>query len=172
MASPSNTRIITYATRLFVDKTYGERPYVKHLMDVVENVEKYWEVCGLTPYEFEVAWKAAWLHDAVEDIEDVTFLTIEHLFGRDVSIAVLRLTDQPGRNRTERHHNTYPLTALHKVANFVKLCDRLANVSEGGRLNKMYAREHQFFTDTLYRPEFITIQNQIDQALAKELARL
>lgn len=172
MMSPTFTKVITYATRLFADKTYGDRPYVKHLMDVVDNVERYWEACGLTYYEFCVAWVAAWLHDAIEDIDEVTYASAMQMFGKDVADAVEAVTDKTGKNRSERHINTYPLTALHKVGNFLKLCDRLANVSEGGKLNKMYAKEHAYFSETLYREEFSVLQTEIDKALAPQLARL
>lgn len=171
MSSPTYKHIIVHATKLFAAKTYGDRPYIKHIMDVVENVEKYWAACGLTYYEFTVAWTAAWLHDAIEDTDE-TYVSILAMSGKDVADTVEAVTDRAGKNRKERHQNTYPLTAKHKIGTFLKLCDRLANVSAGGELNKMYAQEHAFFKDTLYRKEFASIQDAIDQALASWLAKL
>jgi (p)ppGpp synthase/HD superfamily hydrolase len=100
---------------------------------------------------FKEIEEIAYLHDTLEDTE-ASEKEIYELFGWGVWKRVLLLTDKPGKNRRERHRNTYPLIAEDPVATFVKLMDRLANV-QSGKLNpeklSMYKKEQKYFKETL-----------------------
>lgn len=79
------------------------------------------------------------------------------------------LKDEDGKNRKERHRNTYPKIALSKKATLIKLCDRYCNVKESlsdKRKLKMYQKEHEYFKKTLYiYDEYKGLHNEIDEMI-------
>ena len=103
---------------------------------------------------------AALLHDVVED----TAATQEYVcmcFGDDVADLVERVTNKPGKNRAEKHKNTYPRIQENNRARLLKYADRLANIrsccSEWMRTGKkgmfaMYYREADGFMAALKVP--------------------
>lgn len=128
---------------------YSGRPYVLHLYQTALVLSEF----GLSPRLAgsdeercgrECAMLAAFLHDAVED-SDLTHEDIRKEFGSDVADVVWAVTDEPGRNRAERHAKTYPKIKANPLAIMVKLADRIANVrnclEENPRLLRMYLKE-------------------------------
>lgn len=129
-----------FATQEHVIKrqqTHGVLPYTHHLA-AVEQV--------LVDFGFDEDYKvAAWLHDVVEDCDGVKLKNIEELFGERVGALVYAVTNEPGINRQARHAATYPKIVGTPGAIYLKLADRIANVECGGRLVKMYEKEHDAF---------------------------
>lgn len=123
---------------------YGNEPYSSHL----ESVDSI--LCEFGYSDNKELRAAAWLHDVLED----TKFTPSTLLGMGIPVYVLALVDavtnQPGRNRAERHLKTYPRISRIPDAVTLKLADRLANVRESSKnrqdLLKMYAREYFDFS--------------------------
>lgn len=135
-------------------KEYGDGiPYAVHLIYVVSIIQKY---LHLLPEEFrEPAVMAGWLHDSMEDHGD-SYNKIKEKFGEPVAEIVFCVTNESGRTRKEKGEKTYPKTASNRVAVFVKLADRIANVSFGkmtkSSMYLRYCKEHDYFKKVLYLP--------------------
>lgn len=131
------------------DQKYGELPYTYHLAQVVEVLMRF----NVTDEDLLVA---GWLHDIVEDTP-TSLIQVEMAFGRRVSDIVHRVTNEPGKNRKERHALTYPKIQASDDAITLKLADRIANVEhsvatqDAGKL-KMYSKEYVGFKEKLYKP--------------------
>jgi len=135
-----------FAADAHLGQEYDGGPYTKHLYAVVNVLARF----GVNDEELQMA---AWLHDTVEDT-DVSLEEIEELFGARVRDLVWRVTNEPGKNRKERHVKTYVKIKASKDAVVLKLADRIANVEasiehEQDFLN-MYKKEFQGFKEALY----------------------
>ena len=141
---------IEYATKKHAGQQYDGEPYTKHLRWVASVAERF----GSTDPEILAT---CWLHDTVEDT-DATVDEIRVHFGDRVCNLVSLLTDQPGRNRRERHEKTYGGIKASADATFVKLCDRIANVEASVALKdkpsflSMYQKEWEDFKRLLRTP--------------------
>lgn len=138
-----------FATTAHGDQMYGENvPYIVHLGHVAEVLTRF----GFDSDDLIVS---AWLHDTVEDT-DATITQIELMFGRNVADIVGRVTNEPGKNRKERHAKTYPKIQASLDATTLKLADRIANVEasveDQSKQLKMYRKEHEAFKSLLYKP--------------------
>lgn len=126
---------------------YGEEPYTKHLAHVAEVLRRF-------KFDDEDLQVAAWLHDSVEDT-DATLTQIEMMFGRRVADIVGRVTNEPGKNRKERHAKTYPKIQKSMDATTLKLADRIANVENSietaTKQLGMYRKEHESFKALLHK---------------------
>jgi (p)ppGpp synthase/HD superfamily hydrolase len=125
---------------------YGEHEYDVHFLEVYSLVKKYHGSFN--------AIVASLLHDTIEDTQ-TTKEEISQEFSTHIANIVERLTDKPGKNRTERHLKTYHLIRQCEDATLVKLCDRLANMSFCLRMKdyakaKMYVKEYMAFKFALY----------------------
>lgn len=138
------------AETMFKDISYGDFPYLKHLRDAHDILV--W--VGVTDKTLRIA---TILHDNVEDTAD-TVQDIERDFGWEVAQLVWAVSDGPGKNRKERHANTYVKIAAIKNAVIVKLADRIANltasvgsIKKRDKLDKfrMYEREAVSFSTAL-----------------------
>ena len=99
---------------------------------------------------------AAWLHDILEDTP-TTRAEVEAVFGTEIAALVDAVTDGPGSNRAERHVESFrKMRAAGEEARRLKLCDRIANVSNCAfhrpELYKMYLKEHPTFKLELHFP--------------------
>lgn len=147
---PQIDKTVSFAIRVHGDQKYGDKPYEYHLKQVFDNAVKFGGSLA--------ARQAAILHDTLEDTA-VTKPELEAQFGPKVAHLVDLLTNQPSKENTYRRIRTDP------EAVFVKLCDRLANVSEGQK-NGKYRKEHSLFKSILYRRgEYDTLWHAIDAAL-------
>lgn len=130
---------------------YGnDKPYTWHLRHVASNVKKW------SPYlpfgaSVEHVVVAAWLHDIIEDT-GMEREEVEAQFGAEVAELVWRVSNEPGKNRKERHAATYGKIRESNLAVFLKLMDRISNIEAGGKTG-MYVKEYVGFREALYRPE-------------------
>lgn len=142
-----------FAIEAHGDQKYGSAPYIVHL-DAVRDV--------LVRFGFqdEDLLTAALLHDVIEDTP-VDADLVEEKFGAEVCGLVVAVTNEPGRNRRERHRLTYPkIRNAGWKAIALKLADRIANVEQSlsdaskGRPKpyEMYRHEHQTFSAALRVP--------------------
>lgn len=170
----------TYGTKAHKDANhkYGDQPYSVHL----GMVAYYTCVFGyLLPENLrELAVAAAWVHDSIEDARQ-TYNDVAQATSVEVAEIAYALTNEKGKTRKERASKRYyaGIRSAGPVAVFVKLCDRLANVSysvnfpHGKRSMKdVYRKEHgDFLTELWY--EYSHDTDWVDFThLWNELARL
>ena len=139
-----------FAVKAHGSQRYGGKPYSYHLEKVYRNVVRFG---GSNEHQM-----AAWLHDVIEDTS-VTKDDVAKKFGSKVAKIVDLVSNQASKEATYKRIRT------DKDAVFVKLCDRLANVSEGGKLD-MYRKQQRTFKPILYKKgEFDALWKAIDQKI-------
>lgn len=158
------------AAGAFALQWHGEQPHgclkiEDHLKDVVDNVRKHYDP-HVNLYDFEEVIAAAWLHDVLEDTSAI-FEDIDKQFGIEVASLVWVLTDKEGKNRMERHLNTYHLIRDNPDALLIKLCDRRHNqarsIKHGEHWMSMYLKEFNYFKFALWRPDqFVALWDELD----------
>lgn len=131
---------------------YDGNPYVLHLQHVVYFAMKYSEC--VVPDAMRDILESCWLHDVIEDCR-ITYSDVRKIAGQNVADIVYAVTNEKGKNRFERANEKY-YEEIKKItwAKYVKLCDRLANVSYSNetrsqKLN-MYKQDHEKFVSSLF----------------------
>lgn len=98
---------------------------------------------------------SCWTHDVPEDTKSKLEDLLRARFPSRVVEITWRVTDEPGKNRSERKRKTYPKIACDWKAVVVKLCDRIANVEHSinnpKRMRKN-RREYPKFRQALFNP--------------------
>lgn len=144
--------VIKYLREIFFGQMYGKHSYIKHCLDVENVAIKY-----LSKYPRIEAIRLACLgHDIIEDT-DQNAKDLEKYFSLDIIDLIERVTDGEGKNRRERHLNTYYKTREKEESVLVKLCDRIANLESSletsSKKFNMYKKENDRFKYGLYNPE-------------------
>ncbi len=129
-----------FAIKSHGNQMYGTEPYKNHLQEVV-NVAK---LFGGS--ESEIV--ACWLHDTIEDT-GITRSEIGKEFGMDIANIVWCVSNDTDYKSDDKA-STLVKIASNRKAVFVKLCDRIANVSRSGKIDK-YKREQPAFKKALYK---------------------
>lgn len=154
-----------YATKCHADTNhlYDGKPYTEHL----ELVVRYAEVFGEYLDDFDHVIEAAWCHDVIEDCRQ-TYNDVKQNTCVEVADLVYALTNEKGRNRSERANNIYyeGIRALGIKAVFIKMCDRLANtkysIDNGSHMAEMYLHENPSFVNRLCDgAEFLPLRDMI-----------
>lgn len=149
-------RVIEYAKKKYAGLKYDGQDFferhIKHVVSVLSRFDHSIE---------EIA--GAYLHDVIEDT-DATYEEIVLLFGEDVADIVSRVTDKPGKNRLERHLNTYYILRRNPSAIKVKLADRISNMTRsiGTGYAKIYEKEYVAFKFALYDGNNLEMWNELD----------
>ncbi|MBC7487558.1 MAG: bifunctional (p)ppGpp synthetase/guanosine-3',5'-bis(diphosphate) 3'-pyrophosphohydrolase [Cytophagaceae bacterium] len=135
-----------FAIKAHKGQTYGTKDYSFHL-GALASVAKEFKLN-------ENIIAACWLHDTIEDGK-VSFQDIKEVCGEEVAEMVYCVTDELGRNRTERKLKTYPKIKANNSTFCVKLCDRIANMQQSfldnnEQLGSMYLKEHPKFKNQLF----------------------
>ena len=149
-----------------VNQTYADTlPYGFHLDMVVEGVRKFGHLVCAREEDVLPLFFGAYYHDSIEDARltynDVkrvaeSVMTMEQaLMATEI---VYALTNDKGRNRAERAGEKY-YQGIRETpyAPFVKLCDRLANITfscseegpKGGRMREVYKGEMAHFLPSI-----------------------
>lgn len=110
-----------FAAEKHIKQRYGDKPYVYHLQQVVDNVKL--RMNGNPLLSTYVA--AAWLHDTIEDT-GVTYEDLEKEFGVAIAYAVLQLT----KYSTQSYESYIQGCINCAIAREVKICDTMANLVE------------------------------------------
>jgi len=141
-------RAMLVAEKAHRNQDYDIYPYIYHIKRVIEVAEE-------LGYD-ETIIVACTLHDVQED-GALSYNDIKKAFGFEVAEIVFAVTDELGRNRTERHLKTYPKVRGNWKAVAVKICDRLANMRQSHEYDqrkfKMYQEEHDAFYEGIHNPE-------------------
>jgi len=154
------SRILAKMYHSEVNHTYDHMPYNFHL-DMVEEFGQ--EFIYLIPKGKEVVLSACQLHDTIEDCR-ITWNDLKKEVGKEVADIVYAVTNEKGKNRAERANAKY-YKGIRKTefATFVKLADRLANVSYSKTQGKegmfeKYKKENPKFVYQLTRPDNFIIK--------------
>lgn len=132
--------------------TYDIHPYRHHLKMVVSIAEKF---IHLIPEEDRnTVIGGCWAHDLIEDV-GISYNDLKKNTNEIVAEYAYALTNEKGRNRAERANDKYyDEIKKYKHASYLKLCDRIANVTyskeKGSDQYKMYKKEHLNFKAKLY----------------------
>lgn len=145
-----------------VNQTYaGSLPYGFHLDMVVEGVRNYGYLVCVREEDVLPLFFAAYYHDSIEDAR-LTYNDVMRLARNEMTIEqammateiVYALTNDKGRTRAERAGEKY-YKGIRETpyAPFVKLCDRLANITysctgegnKGTRMKEVYKGEMPHF---------------------------
>ncbi len=110
-----------FAAEKHIKQRYGDKPYVYHLRQVVDNVKLRMEGNPLLSTYVAVAW----LHDVMEDC-GVTYEELEKEFGVAIAYAVLQLT----KYSTQSYESYIQGCINCAIAREVKICDTMANLME------------------------------------------
>ena len=140
-----------FAVAAHGSQTYGtNNPYVYHLDKVAKVCLRY----GGKIDDLVICY----LHDVLEDT-NVPAAQIENQFGNLITKIVMLLSN------TESKKNTYERIRSSSKAVFIKLCDRIANVEEGGKVD-MYKKQYPLFRSVLYRKgEYESMWRHLDGLL-------
>ncbi len=162
--SPLEQRAQAFATgaHAAIDqrRKYTNEPYIVHPAAVVEIVRS---VCDIP-----VVLAAAWLHDTVEDTK-VTIDVIEEVFGQQVALLVLELTDKSrpedgnrvARKAIDRQH----LALASPSAQTIKLADLIDNTSSIVQYDREFAQTYLLEKGLLL--EVLTRGDEVLQAMAR-----
>ncbi len=124
-----------------VNQTYDKNlPYEFHLRMAASFLTKYGHLELTDAAEFDTLYAAIYFHDSIEDAR-VTYNDLKKMFARlneesgcdihvvDAAEMVYALTNDKGRNRSERAGDAYYAGICQTPhAPFLKMCDRLANM--------------------------------------------
>ena len=146
-----------------VNQTYaGSLPYGFHLDMVVEGVRNYGYLVCVREEDVLPLLFGAYYHDSIEDAR-LTYNDVMRLARNEMTIEqammateiVYALTNDKGRTRAEKRagENYYKGIRETPYAPFVKLCDRLANITysctgegnKGTRMKEVYKGEMPHF---------------------------
>jgi (p)ppGpp synthase/HD superfamily hydrolase len=140
-------RAIMVAEKAHANQTYDVYPYTYHTKAVAD-------IATTLGYDESIII-ACHLHDTIEDT-DLSYNDIKKAFGGEVAEIVYAVTDELGRNRKERKTKTLPKIRANWKATVVKICDRIANVTQSKMYNdnlyNMYKKEHADFCSGITCP--------------------
>lgn len=134
------------------NQTYdGESYFEKHILRVFHYALKY---IHLIPEKWQlIVLYAALCHDLMEDCRE-TYNDLVKIMGEKAADIVYACTNKRGKTREKKANKKY-YRLLKKTpgGEFVKVCDRLANVSSGvstgHEMAKRYKKEHPHFREQL-----------------------
>jgi len=146
---------------------YDGKPYRIHLQMAYDFGCKY---AYLLPKEgVDLALAACWVHDTIEDCRQ-TYNDVKKACGEAVAEIAYALTNEKGRNRQERANEKYYAGIKDtRFADFVKICDRLANVKYSkdsrSRMIEVYRKENTNFQLKLWSPRYQALFDELEQML-------
>lgn len=150
---------------------YAGKPYSYHLKMVYEFGKKY---SYLIPMEKRSQVLAScWTHDLIEDARK-SYHDVYRVCGPIVADITYALTNEKGKTRSQRANSKY-YKGIRDVehADFVKLCDRLANVKHsaltGSKMMAVYAKEHSKFKKELYTDELKPMFDEMESIILSKI---
>lgn len=125
--------------------------------------------------EYDIAYRAACCHDLMEDAR-VSYRTLERQIGEKAADIVYKVSNEVAKSRAESFARTLPKIRGDKLATYVKLCDRIANVTFNlltcnNHYSREYFEEYKEFKEILFIPEqtwgFEPIWEHLDLVVSK-----
>jgi hypothetical protein len=148
-----------------IGQLYGDLPYHVHLNDVANFAKKYKYL--IPEDDYNDVYIAAWGHDIIEDA-GLTYNDVKKVLGERVANIIYAVSNEKGRNRKERANDKYyEGIKVDNYAIFVKLCDRLANITFSklhGHTNMYvtYKKEAEHFKEKLYNGKYDEMWKELD----------
>jgi len=168
-----------------VNQTYGDDlPYGFHLDMVVDGIHRFGHLVCVREEDVLPLFYAGYYHDSIEDARltynDVLNDARQRMTEEQALMAteiVYALTNDKGRSRSERAGEKY-YKGIRETpyAPFVKLCDRLANITyscshEGSRMKEVYRGEMPHFLEAI-NPKSTDPRFLLPQEIIVELAEI
>jgi (p)ppGpp synthase/HD superfamily hydrolase len=156
---------------------YDDKPYSHHLNMVVDIAKAFKHF--IPEKDQLTVFAGCWTHDVPEDTRE-TFNNVKQAVNQEVAELAYALTNEKGKNRAERaNYKYYYGIRQTKYATFIKLCDRMANVTysmeAGGKsgMFEKYKKENKEFIDKLIQPDKFILWNYfLKWFMGKETYRL
>ncbi len=148
-----------------IGQMYGDLPYHVHLNEVASFAKKYKHL--IPEKDYNEVYIAAWGHDLYED-PGLSYNELKKVLGKFVADIIYAVSNEKGHNREEKANDKYyEGIKENKYALFVKLCDRLANMSFSKRNGnvghyKMYEKEAINFKNKLYNGMYDEMWEELD----------
>ncbi len=146
---------------------YDQYPYEFHLQMVVNAAEKF---IHLIPEEDQQNVLAGcWVHDVIEDARE-TYNDVKKALNEDIAELAYALTNNKGKTRSERAGERY-YNGIRNTpyATFIKLCDRIANVTHSkntrSRMLGVYREENPKFIEKLQDEKYVEVIQYLDELL-------
>lgn len=110
-----------------------------------------------------------WCHDIIEDARE-TYNNVKKATNKVIAEYAFRCTNEKGRTRPERANDKYyEGIREYKHTTFIKLCDRLANVTFSKQTSSsmfyVYKEEYDHFSQQLYDGRFIEMWEELKELL-------
>lgn len=147
---------------------YDNKPYELHLNMVFYYADKYSYL--LKRDEYVIAIASAFAHDVIEDTRE-TYNDVKKVLGETIADVVYALTNEKGKTRDERaNENYYKGIRNCDIATYVKICDRLANVTYSSQnkqsgMFKKYKKEHPEFCEKIFKHRFLKMIVDLDSKM-------
>lgn len=143
-------------------------PYAFHLQMTVEIANKFIHLIPEDDRHDVIG--GCWTHDIIEDARE-TYNNVKDATNETIAEYAYRCTTFKGRSRRERANKQYfSEIKEYKHCTFIKLCDRIANVSfsltEKSSMINMYKEEFDFFYDNLYDGRFQEMWDHLKELLS------
>lgn len=146
---------------------YDQYPYEFHLLMVVNAAKQF---LYLIPEEAQQNVLAGcWVHDVIEDARE-TYNDVKKAFNEDIAELAYALTNNKGKTRSERAGERY-YNGIRNTpyATFIKLCDRIANVTHSkntrSRMLAVYRKENPEFVAKLYDEKYADVIQYLEELL-------
>jgi len=142
--------------------------YAFHLTMVVDVAKKY---INLIPESDQAdVLGGCWTHDIIEDARE-TYNNVMKATNQVIAEYAYRCTNEKGRTRKERANDKYYQGIKeYKHCTFIKLCDRIANVSfakeNGSSMLDMYRKEFDYFYNQLYTGRYQEMWDHLKELLS------
>ena len=130
------------AMRAHAEQSYGDLPYLSHLLEVDQNVVKLFKPTGMKhsePFskepgdEIDKLRAIAYLHDTLED----TDLTVEHMRLAGIDEDVIHAVQCLSKHDGQEYMVYMDVVLSNELARKVKLCDTMANLNNSLREGNM-----------------------------------
>lgn len=167
-----NEKVIKAMTYAFikhedVNHRYNGNPYSIHLNMVYSYGVKYIDLIPNAEQDNILA--ACFTHDLIEDCR-ITFNDIKSVLGQRVAELTFALTNEKGKNRSERASSKYYSDMKNTpFATFVKICDRLANAQYSKQSKSTmidaYKKEYEHFHAMTYQKIYESMFIELSEIL-------
>jgi len=142
-------------------------PYAYHLQMTVDTAIEFIHL--IPEIDRSDVIGGCWCHDIIEDARE-TYNNVKDETNKTIAEYSYVCCNEKGKTRKERANKTYyDGIKAYKHCTFIKLCDRIANVTfsvtEKSSMINMYRDEHEFFSKNLRDGRFEEMWEHLDKLL-------
>jgi (p)ppGpp synthase/HD superfamily hydrolase len=164
----SNARYYAVKVHEATNHKYDRKPYEVHLQMVYDVACKYVHLLPNNRIISEVL-AACWVHDVIEDCRQ-TYNDVKNVLGERVADITYAVTNEKGKTRKERANDKYYEGIRNTpFADYVKICDRIANVKyskeSGSKMIEAYRKENDEFKKQLWSLPVQEMFNELAECL-------